>query len=100
MWLRSLGSATRHSLVSSAAWSAQGFTSGIFWPTLFQCGVKTFLVEGSHRPSDQAEHLSQMLMKDSASDRTMIVFIVKRLPLHLTRKTDGRKKMEEREIFL
>lgn len=67
---------------------------------LFQCGVETFLVESSRRPSDQAEHLSQMLMKNSAPDRAVIVSIVERLSQHLTRKTDGRKEMDEQEIFL
>ncbi|TWC62357.1 helix-turn-helix domain-containing protein [Herbaspirillum sp. SJZ099] len=67
---------------------------------LFKCGVETFLVESSRRPSDQAEHIAQMLMKNSVVDRTVIVSIVEKLSKHMTRKTGGRKEVEEQEILL
>lgn len=50
---------------------------------MFECGVETFLIEGSRRPIDQAGHLQQMLAKLSAADRQMIVGIVETLSLRL-----------------
>nr|WP_034339711.1 helix-turn-helix transcriptional regulator [Herbaspirillum sp. B39] len=69
---------------------------------LFKCGVETFLIESSRRSSDQAEHIAQMLMKNSVADRALIVSIVERLSKHLTRKTGGigKKELEEQEILL
>ena len=64
---------------------------------LFRCGVETFLVESSRRPSDQAEYISQMLAKNSVADRQLIVSIVEKLSRHLGRKN---AKKEEVEGFL
>ena len=66
---------------------------------LFKCGVETFLIEGSRRPSDQAEYISQMLTKNSVVDRQMIVSIVEKLSRHLTRKA-GKKDVDEKEFLL
>lgn len=63
---------------------------------MFECGVETFLIEGSLRPTDQAEHLQQMLAKLSASDRHMIVGIVEKLSLRL----GGKKSRGESESML
>lgn len=63
---------------------------------MFECGVETFLIEGSLRPTDQAEHLQQMLAKLSASDRHMIVGIVEKLSLRL----GGKKSRGESEFML
>jgi transcriptional regulator with XRE-family HTH domain len=63
---------------------------------MFECGVETFLVEGSRRPIDQAGHLQQMLAKLSASDRQMIVGIVETLSLRL----GGKKPRGESESML
>jgi transcriptional regulator with XRE-family HTH domain len=63
---------------------------------MFGCGVETFLIEGSRRPTDQAEHLQQMLAKLSASDRQMIVGIVEKLSLRL----GGKKSRGESESML
>ncbi|WP_244141533.1 helix-turn-helix domain-containing protein [Burkholderia gladioli] len=53
---------------------------------LFECGVETFLIEGSRRPTDQAEHMSQMLSRLSAPDRQMVVGIVEKLAVRLEKK--------------
>ncbi|RKP51753.1 helix-turn-helix domain-containing protein [Pararobbsia silviterrae] len=50
---------------------------------LFQCGVETFLIEGSGRPTDQAEHLQLLMSRLSGPDRQMIVGIVERLSARL-----------------
>lgn len=50
---------------------------------LFECGVETFLVEGSRRPTEQVEHLLQMIEKLSPADRQLIVSIVERLSRRL-----------------
>jgi hypothetical protein len=54
---------------------------------LFACGIASFLIEGSRRPTDQPEHLQQMLAKLTVADRQMIVGIVEKLSLRLA----GRK---------
>jgi len=57
---------------------------------LFECGVETFLLEGSWRPSEQAERIAQMLAGLPASDRQLLVDLVDRLSARLksgTRKT-------------
>lgn len=50
---------------------------------MFECGVETFLVEGSRRPTEQVEHLLQMIEKLSPADRQLIVSIVERLSRRL-----------------
>lgn len=59
---------------------------------LFECGVETFLIEGSRRPTDQAEYVQQLLSRLSPVDRQMLVGIVEKLALRMgreTRKTKG-----------
>jgi transcriptional regulator with XRE-family HTH domain len=50
---------------------------------LFECGVESFLVEGSKRPSDQAAYIAQMLSKNSVADRQLIIAMVEKLSSHL-----------------
>ena len=50
---------------------------------MFECGVETFLVEGSRRPTDQVEHMSRMMVGLPAADRQLIVAIVERLARRL-----------------
>ncbi|WP_244124255.1 helix-turn-helix domain-containing protein [Burkholderia gladioli] len=63
---------------------------------LFECGVETFLIEGSRRPTEQAEHMSQMLSRLSAPDRHMIVGIVEKLALRLGK--EPRKSRDDLEL--
>ncbi|WP_341772888.1 helix-turn-helix transcriptional regulator [Burkholderia gladioli] len=51
---------------------------------MFECGVETFLIEGSRRPADQAGHMENLLSKLSAPDRSLVVAIVERLARRLT----------------
>lgn len=60
---------------------------------LFKCGVETFLIEGSRRTTDQSEYITQMLSKNTLTDRQLIVSIVETLSRHMQRK--GSKKTEE-----
>ncbi|MEX3968876.1 helix-turn-helix domain-containing protein [Paraburkholderia sp. EG286B] len=53
---------------------------------LFECDAADLLTEASSRSSDQAKHLSQLLGKLSANDRTMVIEIVERLAGRLTRR--------------
>ena len=48
---------------------------------LFECGVETFLIEGSRRPTDQAEHIEQMLNGLHPTDRAFLVEGIERLSL-------------------
>lgn len=52
---------------------------------LFRCGVETFLIEGSRRPTDQAEHLAQLLRKLSPEDRALVVSLIERLARRLAK---------------
>lgn len=54
---------------------------------LFECGVETFLIEGSRRPTDQAEHVQQLLSRLSPVDRQMLVGIIEKLALRIGRET-------------
>lgn len=60
---------------------------------LFECGVETFLVEGSRRPSEQAERMAQMLKGLSTADRQLIVNLVGRLTTRF--KSSSKKQVEE-----
>ncbi len=60
---------------------------------LFDCRIEEFLIEGSRRPSDQAEYISQMLAKNVVADRQIIVSLVENLSRHLIRK--GKKDDDE-----
>lgn len=53
---------------------------------LFECGVESFLVEGSKRPSDQAIYIAQMLSKNSVADRQLIIAMIEKLSTHLNSK--------------
>jgi transcriptional regulator with XRE-family HTH domain len=63
---------------------------------MFECGVETFLIEGSRRPTDQAEHMQQMLAKLSISDRQMIVGIVEKLSHRLA----GKKSKGDSDLLI
>ena len=54
---------------------------------LFGCGVETFLIEGSRRSTDQAEHLERLVSRLSAPDRQLIVGIVERLSHRLGKES-------------
>ncbi|MEX3924492.1 helix-turn-helix domain-containing protein [Paraburkholderia sp. BR10936] len=59
---------------------------------MFGCGVESFLIEGSRRPTDQAEYLQQLLTRLSVSDRQLIVGVVEKLAQRLgkeIKKTRG-----------
>ncbi|WP_407973274.1 helix-turn-helix domain-containing protein (plasmid) [Burkholderia pyrrocinia] len=62
---------------------------------MFQCGVETFLIEGSRRPSDQAEHMERLLSMLSATDRSWLVATVERLARRLA--APGKNKDEKPE---
>ncbi|WP_053297020.1 helix-turn-helix domain-containing protein [Burkholderia multivorans] len=67
---------------------------------MFKCGVETFLIEGSRRPSDQAEHVETLLSKLSASDRSLVVSIVERLARRLTGSGKTKEGKSESEMTL
>jgi transcriptional regulator with XRE-family HTH domain len=46
---------------------------------IFECGVETFLIEGSRRSTDQAEYIAEMIEPLSNADRQLIISIVERL---------------------
>lgn len=52
---------------------------------LFECGVDSFLIEGSRRASDQAEYLTKLLMKNSPADRSVILSVVEKLSKHMSK---------------
>lgn len=58
---------------------------------LFNCGVETFLIEGSRRPSDQAAYIDQMLMRNSVVDRQVIVSVVEKLSNHLSKNSRSKE---------
>lgn len=63
--------------------------------TLFDCGVETFLVEGSRRTSEQAERMARLLSGLSSADRQLMVNLVDRLAQRLRR--DPKKAVPEDE---
>jgi transcriptional regulator with XRE-family HTH domain len=65
---------------------------------LFQCGVESFLIEASRRPTDQTEYLTQMMLKLSAGDRQLIMTIIEKLS-HRLGKKDGKTQIEDSENF-
>jgi len=77
---------------------------------MFECGVETFLVEGSRRPEDQVEHLLRLLDKLSAADRQLVVGIVETLARRLKKDapaspgskagTKGRPIVRDEDNFL
>jgi transcriptional regulator with XRE-family HTH domain len=64
---------------------------------MFECGVESFLIEGSWRPTDQVEHLLELMGKLSAPDRQLIIGIVERLSRRLGQNS-GKAKREESEL--
>ena len=46
---------------------------------MFQCGIESFLIEGSRRSTDQAEYMDQLLKKLQPTDRQLVVAIVEKL---------------------
>jgi transcriptional regulator with XRE-family HTH domain len=57
---------------------------------MFECGVETFFVEGSRRPTDQGEHLGKLLAGLSAPDRSLIVSIVDGLAKRLAKSVKSK----------
>ncbi|WP_066122593.1 helix-turn-helix domain-containing protein [Bordetella ansorpii] len=55
---------------------------------LFGCGIESFFVEGSRRPSDVGERVARMLEGLSESDRTLILAIIERLSKRLSKAAD------------
>lgn len=62
---------------------------------LFDCGVESFLVEGSKRPVDQAAYISQMLTKNTMADRQLIIAMIEKLSSHLSGKKSRAPKDED-----
>ncbi|HEJ4883547.1 TPA: helix-turn-helix transcriptional regulator [Pseudomonas aeruginosa] len=62
---------------------------------MFECGVETFLVEGSRRPTDQGERIARELASLSASDRAMIVALVSALTKRLAKDKPATKSSAE-----
>jgi transcriptional regulator with XRE-family HTH domain len=55
---------------------------------MFECGVETFLIEGSRRTTDQVENIDRAISGLSVADRQFIVQIVDKL----AHKLKGRAK--------
>lgn len=53
---------------------------------LFNCGIESFLIEGSRAMLDQKSYVDQMLTGMTAADRQLIVSIVEKLSGHLSKK--------------
>ena len=62
---------------------------------MFECGVETFLIEGSRRTTEQVELIDRLISTLSMQDRQLIVQIVERLVRRL--RPDGRKDRTEEE---
>ena len=54
---------------------------------LFECGVDSFFIESSRRPTDQAKYISQMLMKNNSADRGVIVGVIEKLSKHMRKSS-------------
>lgn len=65
---------------------------------LFECGVETFLVEGSRRPTDQAEYLARLIEHLSVADRSLIVAIAEKLARRLSK--DAKTKTDEHQFLI
>lgn len=68
--------------------------------TLFDCGVETFLVEGSRRTSEQAERMARLLAGLSSADRQLMVNLVDRLAQRLRRDTKKSTADEDNQGWL
>jgi transcriptional regulator with XRE-family HTH domain len=62
---------------------------------MFECGVETFLIEGSRRVTEQVELIDRHISSLSTTDRQLIVQIVERLARRF--KVDGTKGRTEEE---
>jgi transcriptional regulator with XRE-family HTH domain len=101
---------TQHEVADKLGIGAEAFSriergaisAGIFklyeMADMFECGVETFLIEGSRRPSDQAEYLLQLIGKLSAPDRQLIISIVERLSRRLGQHP-GKANLDEPEFL-
>ena len=62
---------------------------------MFDCGVETFLVEGSRRSTEQVEFIAQMLSGLSVADRQFVVQIVEKLARKFKGDRDPKKSQIE-----
>ncbi|WP_052134994.1 helix-turn-helix domain-containing protein [Collimonas arenae] len=62
---------------------------------MFECGIETFLIEGSRRPTDQVEYMTQLLSKLSSADRQLIIATMERFAKRLARKGVNNTQREE-----
>ena len=62
---------------------------------MFECGVETFLIEGSRRVTEQVELIDRHISGLSTADRQLIVQIVERLARRF--KADAKKDRAEEE---
>jgi transcriptional regulator with XRE-family HTH domain len=62
---------------------------------MFECGVETFLIEGSRRTTEQVELIDRLISTLSMPDRQLIVQIVERLVRRL--RPDAKKDRTEEE---
>lgn len=62
---------------------------------MFQCGVETFLIEGSRRVTEQVELIDRHISGLSTADRQLVVQIIERLARRF--KADAKKDRTEEE---
>jgi len=62
---------------------------------MFECGVETFLIEGSRRVTEQVELIDRHISGLSTADRQLIVQIIERLARRF--KLDARKDRTEEQ---
>ena len=62
---------------------------------IFECGVETFVIEGSRRVTEQIEVIDRLISGLSTADRQLVVQIVDRLARRL--RVDGKKDRVEEE---
>jgi len=62
---------------------------------MFECGVETFLIEGSRRVTEQVELIDRHISTLSLADRQLIVQIIERLARRF--KVDAKKGRTEEE---
>ena len=62
---------------------------------MFECGVETFLIEGSRRVTEQVELIDRHISSLSTADRQLVVQIVDRLARRF--KVDAKKDRTEEE---
>jgi transcriptional regulator with XRE-family HTH domain len=62
---------------------------------MFECGVETFVIEGSRRVTEQVELIDRFISGLSTADRQLVVQIVERLARRF--KVDAKKERTEEE---